>query len=67
MISLAALAPFFFIGLFPFPWRGRALGGNGPFASVSLTSVTSASDMNGLAIVATMFGYFRAAAVISET
>src|SRR2546423_11988429 len=66
-ISLAAPDPFFFTGFFPFPWRGRALGGNGALPSVSLTSLTSASDMNGLAIVATMFGYFRAAAVISET
>src|SRR2546423_10695715 len=66
--SLTALAPFFFAGCFPFPWRtGGASAGTSPFANVSFTSATSASDMNGFSIVATTFLYFRAVAAISPT
>ena len=40
---------------------------NGPSFNVCCTSATSASDMNGLAIVATTFGNLLATAVISCT
>jgi hypothetical protein len=75
-VSLLAPAPFFFAGFLPFPWRARAGGvgaavrgtmGSGPFARVSRTSPTSASDMNGFAIVAMTFRYFCAASIISGT
>src|SRR5436190_1950006 len=66
-LSLAAVAPFGFAGFSPFPCRTIAPVGSGPFASVSLTSATSASDTKGLAIVATTLRYFRAVAAISDT
>src|SRR5947208_16316323 len=45
--SLTAATPFFFAGFSPFPGRGATAAGKGPFANVSFTSATSASDMNG--------------------
>src|SRR2546421_230769 len=65
--SFPALAPFFLAGFLPFPCRTGAWRGSGPFANVSFTRATSASDIKGFSIVATTFLYFRAVAAISAT
>src|SRR2546423_11989376 len=64
--SFPASAPFFFGGFFPFPLRGGAAAGSGPFVSVRFTTATSASYMKGFSVVATTFLYFRAVASISQ-